>query len=104
MRCHCRNGLSVIQGDTLEVTVDIDNPEDITIEKVEFVCKSLGLREELSLLEEGDINWGFTIEAERTKNFRVGTFYFDVNATLDSGDVFTVVYDKPIQVIYKYNK
>ena len=104
MRCHCRNGLSVIQGDTLEVTVDIQNPEEITIQKVEFVCKSLGLQEEFTLIDEGDINWGFTIDAERTKNFRVGSFTFDVNAILDSGEVFTVLHNKTIQVLYKYNK
>lgn len=104
MRCHCRNGLSVIQGDTLDVIVDIKNPDEVEIEHVKFICKSLDIDEELQHIDEDDVNWGFTIDADETSKFRVGTFTFDVNAILSSGEVFTVLHNKPFRVIYKYNK
>lgn len=105
MSCCCRDGkLAVVQGDTLDVTVFIENPEQFIIEKVEFVCKSLGLREELFPVNEEDSLWGFTIEAENTKNLRVGNFSFDVTATTDGGEVYTVIHNWNIEVRHKVNK
>lgn len=44
------------------------------------------------------------VEASETQNFRVGTFLFDVTAVSDSGEVFTVVHNATLEVLYKYNK
>lgn len=105
MNCYAENSLSVIQGDTLDVMVWIDNPEEIVIERVEFVCKTLNLREDLDPLaglEERDA-WGFAIDQSRTLNFRVGDYTFDVTAFLDSGERFTIIYQGILKVEPKYN-
>lgn len=44
------------------------------------------------------------VEESETQNFRVGTFLFDVTAVSDSGEVFTVVHNATLEVLYKYNK
>lgn len=39
---------SVIQGDTLELTVHVEKPEELTISHAYLVCKSLNIETELS--------------------------------------------------------
>ena len=100
-RLHCR-ALSVIQGDTLDVTVTIENPEELVLSKVYFICPSLGLKETLTPLNLGDDLWGFTISANTTKTLRVGRWDFNIVAMADDGDVFTVLFKD--QFIVHYNR
>lgn len=48
MNCksNSNNNLSVVQGDTLGISLALDNPEGLVIEHVHFVCKSLNIDED----------------------------------------------------------
>ena len=104
MNCNSNN-LSIIQGDTLDVTLSIDNPETLDIESVKFVCKSLDVEENfVPIVNEGaesDDSWMMIIDANVTQNFRVGNYSYDITAVLDNGEVFTVVYHGNLEVLYK---
>lgn len=100
---YSRNNLSVVQGDTLEVTLTLENPEELVIQEVNFICKTLDINTSFSPTSTDDM-WMLIVEASETQNFRVGTFLFDVTAVSDSGEVFTVVHNATLEVLYKYNK
>ena len=102
-RCCLHNNLSVIQGDTLEITLALDNPEELVIQDVTFVCKSLDIDSHFTATSVDDL-WMLILGASVTENFRVGNFLFDVNAVSEDGEVFTVVYQGNLEVLYKYNK
>jgi hypothetical protein len=68
--------LSIIQGDTLDVVVTIEKPSEMTLEKVRFVCASLGLDEELSEAisneDATEVGYDFSIAPEETQSLNVG--------------------------------
>ena len=104
MNCHCKNSFSVIQGDDLNITINIDSPNGASIEAVNLVCKSLDIDEQLHLILENGTNWSCDIAGSTTRDFNVGTFTFDVTVIEKDGTVSTILHNKPLRVIYKYNK
>ena len=56
MNCHYKNSFSVIQGDDLNITINIDSPNVTSIETVNLVCKSLDIDEQLHLVLENGTN------------------------------------------------
>ena len=47
--------LKVIQGDTLNVTLTIENPEALVITRVVFTCPSLSIEKDLGMMSEDDL-------------------------------------------------
>ena len=105
MNCknYSNNNLSVVQGDTLGISLTLDNPEGLVIEHVHFVCKSLNIDEEF-IPSNGDNLWALDIDANVTQNFWIGNFSFDVTAVSDVGEVFTVIHNGNLRVLHKDNK
>ena len=70
MNCksNSNNNLSVVQGDTLGISLTLDNPEELIIEHVHFVCKSLNIDEDFIPSNEDNL-WALDIDANITKNF-----------------------------------
>ena len=70
MNCksNSNNNLSVVQGDTLGISLALDNPEGLVIEHVHFVCKSLNIDEEFIPSDEDSL-WALDIDANITQNF-----------------------------------
>ena len=70
MNCksNSNNNLSVVQGDTLGISLTLDNPEGLVIEHVHFVCKSLNIDEEFIPSDEDSL-WALDIDANITQNF-----------------------------------
>lgn len=68
--------LSIIQGDTLDAVVTIEKPAELVIDKVRFVCASLGLDVDLAEAipeEEGqEIQYAFMLTPEETQALGVG--------------------------------
>ena len=64
MNCksNSNNNLSVVQGDTLGISLTLDNPEGLVIEHVHFVCKSLNIDEEFIPSDEDSL-WALDIDA-----------------------------------------
>lgn len=102
-RCNSHNDLSIVQGDTLEITLSLENPEELIIERVTFVCKSLNINEDFTPSSSDDL-WSLTINPNETEEFYIGNFAFDVTAVSDSGEVFTVVHNGNLRVLHKSNK
>lgn len=105
MNCknYSNNNLSVVQGDTLGINLALDNPEGLVIEHVYFVCKSLNIDQDFIPYNDNDL-WMLNIDANITKNFWIGDFSFDVTAVSNLGEVFTVIHNGNLRVIYKENK
>ena len=105
MNCksNSNNNLSVVQGDTLGISLALDNPEGLVIEHVHFVCKSLNIDEDFIPSNEDNL-WALDIDANITKNFWIGNFSFDVTAVSDVGEVFTVIHNGNLRVLHKDNK
>lgn len=105
MNCknYSNNNLSVVQGDTLGINLALDNPEGLVIEHVYFVCKSLNIDKEFIPYNDSDL-WMLNIDANITQNFWIGDFSFDVTAVSSLGEVFTVIHNGNLRVIYKENK
>ena len=96
--------LCVIQGDTLDVTLTIENPEQMDIEHVYFRCPSLQLTNELIPLNTNDDSlWGFSLSPTLTVNLRVGRWDFDITA-LTSSQQYTVISNGQLIVQYKRNR
>lgn len=102
-KCNSNNNLSVVQGDTLGISLTLDNPEELIIEHVHFVCKSLNIDEEF-VPSNNDNLWALDIDANITQNFWIGNFSFDVTAVSDVGEVFTVIHNGNLRVLHKDNK
>lgn len=64
--------LRVIQGDTLDCMLTIENPEELVISKVLFNCPSLQLAVELTQAVEDDTLWLLLINSANTVDLRVG--------------------------------
>jgi len=92
--------LSVIQGDALDVVVTIDNPYELSISKVQFVCQSLELEVEL---DPANIENTFMlyVAPEKTQSLWIGNWNFDIEVFLDSGERYTVIHDGRFEVIKK---
>lgn len=105
--CLNKSSLAVIQGDTLDVTVDIENPDELVLTRVVFICPSLDIQKELTKLNdptEEDNMWGFILPAQDTKNLRVGDWNFNIAAISDDSEVFTVVFKGVLHVEYNRSK
>lgn len=66
--------LSIIQGDTLDAVLTIDNPADLEISSVKFVCQSLGLNEEFVPSNKEDMKdtYSICIDNSTTQKLYVG--------------------------------
>lgn len=84
--------LRVIQGDTLNATITIENPEQITITQVVFYCPSLEIEKNLGQLANyNDDVWGFSLGPTETSQLRVGRWDFDIKAYTNQSQIFTVI-------------
>lgn len=93
--------LSVIQGDTLDLTLTLDKPNEMVIASVVFDCPSLNIKRELSELSNDEDVWGLQIAPEETSNLRVGRWDYCITATTASDDKYTVIHNGQFIVEYK---
>ena len=92
--------LKVIQGDTLNVTLTIENPEQLQITRVVFGCPSLSIEKDLTMMTEDDL-WGFILTPFETANLWVGRWDFDITVFTASGETYTVVHKGQLFVEHK---
>ena len=104
--CLHKSSLAVIQGDTLDVTVEIENPDNLLLTRVVFSCPSLQIEKELFQLtnDAQDNMWGFILSVDETKDLRVGDWKFNITAISDNAEVFTVVFKGTLHVEYNRSK
>ena len=90
-----------IQGDTIKKTLRFKNLDSSTDTfQVWFTCKSLQQKVQLTYVENTD--WLLQIDAETSKNFRIGEFYFDITIVNDN-EQETVIYNGVVTVLNKIN-
>ena len=92
--------LKVIQGDTLNATLSIENPEALVITRVVFTCLSLSLQKDLGMLNDDDL-WGFVLTPEETEDLRVGRWDFDITVFTADAERYTVVHKGQLFVEHK---
>lgn len=99
--------ITVIKGDTLDLELELDYPENTEIDRVVFSCKTLSLNVELDQVFNSDDEptklYTATIPASTTANFYIGNFTYDVTAYINDNKVCTVLYNEPIEVLEKCN-
>lgn len=91
---------SVIQGDTVNVQVDIKNPKLMNIVNATFCCPSLQLTRDLTPTNKDDC-WLLEIEPNVTKNLYVGRWDFDITVYTDKDEIFTAIHNGCMEVLYK---
>lgn len=101
-KCNSNNNLSVMQGDPLGVSLTLDNPEELAIQHVYFVCKSLNIDKEFAPSNDNTL-WTLNINTDVTQNFWIGNFSFDVTAVSDVDEVFTVIHNGNLRILHKGN-
>jgi len=103
--CLNENVLSVIQGDTLDVTLTIENPEALEINRVIFTVPSLQIQKDLTPLNvDNDDLWGLVIPAKETAQLRVGRWSYSITAISDNSKVYTVLFKNVMNVMYNRSK
>ncbi len=98
------NKIIAIQGDTLDVTLTIDKPEDLEVKRVVFSCPAIKLEQDLDCLEDSNTLWHLLISSEDTKDFRVGRWEYNMTAITGDDQVYTVIFKGRFDVIYKRDK
>lgn len=95
--------LKILQGDSIEMLLEVEGEslEDIT--QIEFQCHLLELSYLLRKTTDA-ARWILSIPAADTQNLRLGQFKYNLVATFNSGRVKTVLYQSPLEVIFKDNK
>ena len=95
--------LKVIQGDTLNVTLTIENPEELEINRVVFTCPSLNMQRDLTELNDDDL-WGFVIQPAETNDLWVGRWDFDITAFTVDSERYTVIHKGQFVVEHKRDR
>ena len=97
--------LKVIQGDTLECLLTIENPEQLEINRVLFNCPSLQLAVDLTPANlEDDSLWALIINSEYTVDLRVGRWGYDITAYTDDNKQYTVIHNGDFIVKHKRDR
>lgn len=95
--------LKVIQGDTLNVTLTIENPEALDIARVVFTCPSLSIQKELTEVSHDDL-WCFVLTPEETAGLWVGRWDFDITAITTDDEKYTAIHKGQFFVEHKRDK
>ena len=84
--------LQVIQGDSVNTVVTIENPKNMDIVSVVFTCPSLDIKRFLVKTQDDDEEWLLMFGPTETINFWIGRWDFDITANTSIGQQMTVVY------------
>ena len=94
------SNLKLIQGDSFQVNVTLDNVDNLIIDSIIFSCSALGLCKKL----EHDLNkWVFKLTSSETKNFPKFIGDYDLTIKFIDGNTTTVIYRNSIEVLPKTN-
>lgn len=96
------NGITVIQGDILEVYFALENIPSDNIDKVFFTCKCKGIDAECEYSEEED-GYCLRLESEETRDLPAGVSTYDLTIRFTDGNDFTAVYNGAFSVLEKRN-
>lgn len=94
--------LRIIQGDTINEPIYIQQNDLDMVDSMLFTIPARNIS--YSVLETWDpCTWIISISSADTAEMNVGTFRYNVVATLESGRKVTVEYDAPGEVLQKTN-
>lgn len=96
------SGIIVIQGDTYQKSVIIENVDSELIDDIYISCKDLGINKQLEYDNEND-KFVFTLTSQETINLKSMTTTFDITVYFKDSKVKTVSYKSNIQVLPKTN-
>lgn len=93
--------LEVIQGDTLMLTIRLENIDLSTIDKIYFSCSDLNLIEEFEKNE--DDSYKLVVGSNVTKSFIPSTYNYDITINFSDNRVKTIEYCGEINILKKTN-
>ena len=96
------NVLTIIQGDSVDAELELVGHEAPEVSKLSLESNCFDKRYELSPTYEPLI-WILSIPSEDTSQFRVGVFKYNLVAEFNGGRTATIVYNQPMEVLYKDN-
>lgn len=94
--------ITIIQGDTYERYLTIENLSTTQIAGVYFSCKGLNLNKKLELTEDGE--YVLSLTSEETKLLPVIRSNYDITIKLIDNKIKTLVYTSTIKVLEKINE
>lgn len=94
------NKLKLIKGDTLSLTISINNVDADVIDKIYFTCAQQNLKQEFVLQDNQFI---LNIGPERTSLLKEITSDYDVTIVFKNGETITSIYREGFIVLAKPN-
>lgn len=95
--------VTIIQGDTKDISITLDDVGNRVVREVWFSSKLLGLKSSCSY-NGVTKSWDLSIDSNLTATFPAGKFYYDITVIFDNNKVLTTVYKGSGQVLEKENK
>lgn len=92
--------LTIIQGDTLSLTIRLENVELTSIDKVYFSCSELNITK---AFEQRDDIFELNIDCEETCDFKPSVCCYDITILFTNKKVKTIEYRGKISVLKKVN-
>jgi len=93
----------VVQGDSYQKNVIIENVEPINIDAIYISCKDLAINKQLTYNNE-EQRYEFFLSADETMNLKSMLTDFDITIYFTDGKVKTISYKAKINVLPKINK
>lgn len=94
--------LEIIQGDSVEASIELEGVEAEYVTALKFQCDALGKTYDLVSTLEPTV-WIIRFPSEDTGQFRIGRFLYNLVATFNSGKVLTILYNAQLEVLQKTN-
>ena len=97
------NVLTIIQGDSVNAELELTGVDAPDVVQLYFEANCF--KEPIPLSEtEAPLVWILTIPYEETSDLNVGRFKYNIIADLVGGSKATIVYNQPMEVLYKDQK
>ena len=97
------NVLTIIQGDSVNAELELTGIDAPEVTQLYFEASCFSKRYPLAETEQ-ELVWILTIPYEDTSNLNVGLFKYNLVADLVGGRTATIVYNQPMEVLYKDQK
>ena len=95
--------LRIVQGDSVDILLELEGDTVHQIATIDFNCEPLGLNCALKNTIN-PVQWLLSIPAEDTKDLRIGQFPYNLVVTFNSGRKKTILYQAGLEVFLKDNK
>ena len=96
------NAFSLVIGDTLNKTFEINGVDNFLIKSVHFICNDLKINQSLSKKEGDNNDWLLFIPSQITKDFTPKSTDYDIKIIFIDDSLYTATYRKKFNI--KLNK